>query len=311
MAAELPNPQNDAPFKCPCDGENNDCVHCDGTGWTRHKVELRSRRTLSLEKATPGRFRSKQELLFEQQFKREIPHLAARAFALRKEGIRSSVFVEYIDRLVEALDAKHTFSLCRHFAPKMAHDGELSALRSRLEQLDPDPSGPVGIVLQAVSACIRAGACRTSTGGKKDRALSAAHKTGDTSTPVARERPFACRLCGSMIYNQEQHNQLFHPKPESNGARAANKPLPKQALDPSPRPSRRAPSAPTPRRTARTRGSSGPAAARGIESARADTGSVEQAMDARRTWGGRFRDTNGTFGSYPLHDNMDDESGAG
>jgi hypothetical protein len=44
---------------------------------------------------------------------------------------------------------------------------------------------------------------------------------------------------------------------------------------------------------------------------RADTQGVEQAMDARRTWGGRYRDTNGTFGSYPLHDNMDDESDAG
>lgn len=44
---------------------------------------------------------------------------------------------------------------------------------------------------------------------------------------------------------------------------------------------------------------------------RADTRRVEQAMDARRTWGGRFRDTNGTFGSHPLHDNMDDESDAG
>ncbi len=34
-------------------------------------------------------------------------------------------------------------------------------------------------------------------------------------------------------------------------------------------------------------------------------------MDARRTWGGRYRDFNGTFGSHPLHDNMDDESDAG
>lgn len=43
---------------------------------------------------------------------------------------------------------------------------------------------------------------------------------------------------------------------------------------------------------------------------RADTRRVEQAMDARRTWGGRYRDINGTFGSHPLHDNMDDESDA-
>lgn len=48
-----------------------------------------------------------------------------------------------------------------------------------------------------------------------------------------------------------------------------------------------------------------------LERARADTELVERRMDARYGWDGRFRDTNGTFGSHPRFDSMDDESEAG
>ena len=136
MEADRPESQKEQRFPCPCDGENSDCIHCDGVGWTSHPVGLRARRTLSLSKPTPGRFRGKRELLFEQQFKREIPHLAAKTLGARKQGIRSTAFAEYINRLIEALDTGNSVSFWRGFVREVEYDDELAALQSRLQRLN-------------------------------------------------------------------------------------------------------------------------------------------------------------------------------
>lgn len=318
MEADRPASQEEQRFPCPCEGENSDCIHCDGAGWTSHPVGLRARRTLSLSKPTPGRFRGKRELLFEQQFKREIPNLAAKTLAARKQGIRSTAFAEYINRLIEALDTGNSVSFWRGFVREVAYDDELAALQTRLQRLNLAASEPLQIVALAVGACIRAGACRPVTAGSSAPENAASQKSRRASQQVEREQPFACPHCGSQIYNQRQHNRLFHPKAKDREAVMSTRPLKKQALEPSQRAEARSQppitqAKPPKRRVGTASGRSVPEheSGEGLERARADTGPVERAMDARATWGGRFRDTNGTFGSYPLHDNMDDESDPG
>ena len=298
-------------FKCPCEGENPNCVHCNGSGQTPRPVELRSNRTLSLDRPSTEPFRSKRERLFEVQISNELPYL--REAFLRQEDRSQVVFFTYLRRLAVTLGKPSEPGLL-YWLPELWGDGDLSSLANRLD--GGRKSGEnVRILARAARACLvivkAARTERSATGADQQQQ---ARKVVDERSQLLR-----CPHCEKVIYNQDQHNQLFHP-----GLRARPKRVkpPKQAeqaprISPiavTPVPAPLAPAKAKPQKSApvtKGRSSHTPTPVKDLDRARADTGPIERDMDARRTWGGRFRDTNGTFGSHPLHDSMDDESNAG
>ena len=298
-------------FKCPCEGENPNCVHCNGSGRTSRQVELRSNRTLSLDHPSTEPFRSKRERLFEIQISNELPYL--RDAYLRQEDASQVLFFTYLRRVALALENTST-SKGLIWLPELWGDGDLSSLASRL--------GGGGKISEDIRILAKAARSCLDIVKKAARAKSKATGAGQEQPRrvVGRDSQLLrCPHCGTMIYNQDQHNMLFHrglraqpkrvkpPKPEAQAP--AIKPL-----GVAPAPAARVPAKAKPRKSApitKVRTSPTSTNVKDVEKGRADTGPVERDMDARRTWGGRFRDTDGTFGSHPLHDRMDDESNAG
>ena len=298
-------------FKCPCEGENPDCVHCNGSGHTSRPVELRSNRTLSLDHPSTEPFRTKRERLFDVQISNELPYL--REAYLRQKDRSQVVFLTYLRRLATALSKPGSPSLL-YWLPELWDDGDLSSLARRLGD-GRKSAEDVRILARAARAClVVVKAART-----KKRATGAGQQQQTRGAVDERSQLLRCPHCGTVIYNQDQHNQLFHPglgvrpKPVKPPKRAVQAPQ-ISPLAVTPVPAARQPATAKPQKSAHTtprRSNPASPPVKDVGRARADTGPVERDMDARRTWGGRFRDTNGTFGSHPLHDSMDDESNPG
>lgn len=305
------SPPDSALFKCPCEGENPDCIHCNGRGQTSRPVELRSNRTLSLDHPSTEPFRTKRERLFDVQVSNELPYL--REAYLRQKDLSQVIFFTYLRRLAMALDKPGAPSLL-YWLPELRGDGNLSSLASRLGD-GMKSTEDVRILARAARAClVVVKAARTKKGATGAGQQQQARRAVDERSQLLR-----CLHCGTVIYNQDQHNQLFHPglgvrpKPVKPPKRAVQAPqISPRVVTPTPAARQPAKSKPQ-KSTPATPGRSSPASTpvKDVGRARADTGPVERDMDARRTWGGRFRDTNSTFGSHPLHDSMDDESNAG
>ncbi len=303
------NPPDPALFKCTCEGENPDCVHCNGSGQTSRPVELRSNRTLSLDRPSTEPFRTKRERLFDVQISNELPYL--REAYLRQQDRSQVVFFSYLRRLAMALGKPGAPSLL-YWLPELWGDGDLSSLASRLGD-DRRSAEDLRILGRAARACLLVVKAERS----KKRATGPGQQEQARKVVDERSQLLRCPHCGTLIYNQNQHNQLFHPgvrpKPVKSPKRAVQAPqISPLALTPGP--AARQPAKAKPQKSAPAiPGRSSPASTlvKDVGRARADTGPVERDMDARRTWGGRFRDTNGTFGSHPLHDSMDDESNPG
>lgn len=304
-------PPEPVSFKCPCDGENPNCVHCNGSGLTSRQVELRSKRTLSLEHTSAEPFRSKRERLFEIQVSSELRNL--RDAYLRQEDESQVVFFSYLRRLAVALDKTYSQTLV-YWLPELWGDGDLSSLASRL-----DGGSKVGenvrILAKAARAClevIKSARAEKKAAGKGPQQ---ARKVVERDSQLLR-----CPHCGTMIYDQGQHNILFHQgqrgrsksvKPPKRDVQAPSIKQLAVKLVPTARVQAAKSKPPKPDHT--NKGLTRPVHphVNDLDRAQADTSPVERDMEARRTWGGRFRDTNGTFGSHPLHDSMDDESNAG
>lgn len=318
-------------LKCPCEGENPDCIHCNGSGLTSRRVELRSSRTLSLGKTSNSPFRSKREKLFDVQISKELPHIKE-LYQRQADGSRV-VFFNYLRRLATALDHPSPPALL-YCLPELWGDGDLESLASRRGGGSAVQVENLQIMARAAQACLaivrstekkekgKDGAKGQEQRLKQEKQQAQQNQQKQQLARFAaaeRARMVSCPYCGTLNYNQDQHNQLNHPELRTLSA-GAKTPRPKIKAPPPSRPAA-APVAVTrpviaqkPQRSSppTNRPSSTPAAStKNVERARADTGPVERAMDAKYGWGGRFRDENGTFGSYPVHDPMDDESDAG
>lgn len=318
-------------YKCPCEGENPDCIHCNGSGLTSRRVELRSSRTLSLGKTTNAPFRSKREKLFEVQISKELSHIKE-LYQRQADGSRV-VFFNYLRRLATALDHPSPPGLL-YFLHELWGDGDLESLASRRGGGSAAQVENLQIMARAAQAClaiVRSTAKKVKgkdgVRGQEQRLRQEKQQaqqnqqTQHLARYAAAERAHmvSCPYCGTLNYNQDQHNQLNHPELRTLPV-GAKPPRPKIKAPPPSRPAvtpvatTRPAVAQKPHRSSpstKRQSSPAPALTKNIERSRADTAPVERAMDAKYVWGGSFRDTNGTFGSHPLHDSMDDESNAG
>lgn len=292
-------------FKCPCDGENNDCLHCNGSGQTTSQLQMRSSRTLSLDHPSSEPYLTKREKNFDLQVNRGLSHL--QETFLQSRGESPAVFVNFLILLIATIE-KDPFVRGVLLAPLEA--GELRSFAQALQSFRANET--VRIISRATDAAIAA----------YERAVLAKRQAAVQRRPISPAaksidpKLIQCTICGKHIYDQHQHNKLFHPnlRKRQGGvastqvvARAcqqnqSNK-LPPHQLKQS-QISAKSPGSKTGQPPQSHYNTS-------MQHELARSSAAEQAMDAHRTWGGRFRDTNGTFGSYPLHDRMDDESDAG
>lgn len=283
-------------FKCSCDGENSDCMHCGGSGQTVTPVEMRLRRTLSLDHPSSEPFRSKREKRFDSQVSSQLSDLREKFISGLGDG--PDEFVNLLKRLVEVIDKNAQYLLSDFF-----NKGDLKGLAKLMLGLSKSNEN-LRILAKAVNDTLAVYEKALADKREKTKSLP---QMAPSVIENHRLAWFQCPFCNQKICDQKQHNQLFHPKLKAR-SRSFNKPKEKDKALPPSQPALRSKS---PIGTAREQSFLAPAAlTKGLpDCSNPQTG--EHAMDARRTWGGRFRDTNGTFGSYPLHDDMDDESDAG
>jgi hypothetical protein len=283
-------------FDCTCGGENPECIHCNGSGQTRKQM-VRSSRTLSLDRPSSEPYRSKKERIYDLQVNREMPHL--RSLFESSSTNESDVFVKYLKRLLASLLGSDTW-----FWEKVQTDKQLGLLAREFKDRENSSSEVVRIFAKATATCWVI--YNKSQPTKKRLSVGKALQK-DPRPDTSLSQRVRCSKCGAMVYSIDQHFQLFHPSIPANR--------------PSKVTSRMSLSQPT--SEAMSTGATGKPYSKGkgqtepisrapvSDKARTDTSNIERAMDARYAWGGRFRDTNGSFGSYPLHDGMDDESGPG
>lgn len=308
--------EQEAEFKCPCEGGNSECSHCQGTGLTRYQVGVRSQRTLSLNssiEATP--FFTKRERLIGQQVNNQLRHLRVKFLSEKNE--RPTLFITYLRKLVLELRCNEILSKYRGFffyddvkqLPKLLGDLTKTHEKER-------------IIADATKSAIRI--YRTALAlklAKKKKPVKVEEQFENASPHISESSFFKCPHCQRKIFDQTQHNQLFHPSDRS---------FPIRRKETSQKSKLRGASsyvqAPTAVPAVIKKSKKNLNQTKKITAARskvnvvisappenqnqAKADIVERSMDALRNWGGTFRDTNGTFGSYPLHDNMDDESNA-
>ncbi len=109
---------------------------------------------------------------------------------------------------------------------------------------------------------------------------------------IAKE-PTQCSLCGVMVKNQKKHLKKAHPKGSTQRTAPGRENIGRGGG----------------KKSRQSTSMKGPISSKqSLDSASGTNGSDrDAAMDAKYRWGGSFRD-HGQFGSYPSHDNMDDES---
>lgn len=281
-------------FDCTCAGENPECIHCNGSGQTTKQM-VRSSRTLSLERPSSEPYRSKKERLYDLQVNRELPHL--RLLFESSSTNESDVFVKYLKRLLASLLGSDAW-----LWDEVQTDKQLGLLAREFKGRENSPSEVVRIFAKATATC-----WVTFTKSQTKRKMLPLGKAlqKDPRPDTGLSQRVLCSKCGAMVYSIDQHFQLFHPNTTANRSskftgrlslsRSASKALSTGATGKTysegkekPEPIFRGPVS---------------------DKARTDTSNIERDMDARYAWGGRFRDTDGSFGSYPLYDSMDDESG--
>lgn len=238
----------------------------------------------------------------------QLPHKLAnlRDAFLREDGESSAVFSNFIRMLALSIDPNRA---SRHLFASYPGKGILQSLQLSIQSVR-DTGEKAQLLAKAADATV---AAYEKALVQKQQLAKARQKSAPAVESLG-PRLIQCPHCRSKIYNQDQHNQLFHPSLRAPTPRPKNaKPARKPATKLSPK----AQSQPAPKQTESYRINGGkryspvsPAPGPSPRN-RVDTEAVERRMDALRTWGGRFRDTNGSFGSYPVHDSMDDESNAG
>ncbi|RYH64910.1 MAG: hypothetical protein EON54_06205 [Alcaligenaceae bacterium] len=352
--ADLPGSSADEElFKCSCEGENPNCMHCDGSGWTKRAVGLRSAsRSLLVRPPKPQNvsatvsqvepYQTSKEREFARMMSNEMTRLK-REF-IGQEGDSPVLFYVFLQRLLRAVQPPGNFSL-GPFLVRPFEQGGLKGIAEKFGCFTDDPDWWLRTMGRATRECHLAYesalaqkktlALQQKQQKKKQKQLHARPPKRKNRQPtpnnsaaqnaVPDPQLVQCPHCGKRIYDQDrgQHNRLFHPELKSD--KAASKPA--KSAKPSVQPptgrtqTRHTPAqTPTPPQAKKGRLQSDSSKGRArplqqptgnLERARADTEPVERRMDARYRWGGSFRDPNGTFGSHPRFDSMDDESDAG
>ena len=281
-------------FDCTCAGENPECIHCNGSGHTTKQM-VRSSRTLSLDRPSSEPYRSKKERLYDLQVNREMPHLRSQFESSSTN--ESDVFVKYLKRLLASLLGSDTW-----FWDEVQTDKQLGLLAREFKCRENSSSEVVRIFAKATATCW---VTFNKSQPKRKRLPVGKAFQKDPRPDTSLSQRVLCSKCGAMVYSIDQHFQLFHPSTTANrpSTITGRMPLSQSA-------NKATSTGATGKNYSAGKGKSEPISwALFSDKARTDTSNIERAMDARCAWGGRFRDTNGSFGSYPLHDSMDDESG--
>lgn len=349
--ADLPgsSPANQL-FKCSCEGENPNCMHCDGAGWTVRPVGSRSAARSSPVRPTKSKAISTgaaQGESFLNAKEREYARMISNEMTRLKRDVvgRSSagplLFYAFLQSLFRSVQPGTDFAWAA-FLPPLEQAG-LKGIAEKFSAFAGDPNWRLRTVARATRECHRA--YESALAQKKALALQQQQEkqkqkqsqlrppkrkkvrlssplqnsSAQNATPAP--QTVQCGYCSRRIFAEdfEQHHRLFHP--ELKSVLSLTKPA-RSVQPPAARTKVRETTVhpPTPPQTRRAAKQSGTSKARtrtleqpsrNLERARADTGPVERRMDARYGAGGRYRDTDGTFGSYPLHDDMSDESDAG
>lgn len=280
-------------FRCLCNGENIDCIHCNGAGYTKHQIGFRSTRGLAVDKPSSESFKSKKDLIFRNQIANSIGQL--RIDLRKSKNPNPAIVVSYVRKLMLALEMHGYFDIFY----SILFQNSLNKLVKEINAL-PQENEDFRILTQATNSAAREYANLLSE--RESKIVQNAPMSGDSAkspTPGL----VRCPHCGARVFNQDHHDYLQHPKlrqPQVAASAARKKPSGKKS-----------------KKTIASRPAtlqkpySGTATPKTTQEVYADSSAIERALDARRKWGGRFRDNNGTFGSYPVHDSMDDESDAG
>lgn len=307
-------------FKCPCDGENSECIHCQGTGFTNRQIIVRSQRTLSINStSTTTPYKSNRERLLNQQIANQIHHL--RTKFINQKDDKPTIFIRYLNQIAFSLECHF---ICFRY-PNFFLNYNLKELPQILERLKKTNENE-RILADAIELAIN-----TFQSLQKPIKKTKKSKQSITKQKVyppenfkseAAKKWFLCKHCNRKIFNQEQHNYLFHPAEIINNKAQPTDKKNKQKtkilsdtdknsknlknLEAINNKKHSAQKTKSDRQTIEN--SHHTRQHDSIDQRNADQ--LERALDGLRNWGGTFRDNNGTFGSYPLHDAMDEESNA-
>lgn len=307
-------------FKCPCDGENNECIHCQGTGFTNRQIGVRSQRTPSIKNtSTTNDYKSNRERLLNQQIANQIYYL--RTKFINQADDRPTIFISYLNQIALSLNCH----FIRFKYPSFFLNYNLKELPLILEHLEKTNENQ-RILADAIELAISTfhslpKPIRKNKKSKKTANARKSHRAEALKSEVAKKW-FLCKHCNRKIYNQEQHNYLFHPAEIiKNKVQPADKikKQNEQLLPDNPKASKNQQYSEAinnkkhPDKKPKTdkkniRNTYQTPRHDNVIQRNADQ--FERAIDGLRNWGGTFRDNNGTFGSYPLHDAMDEESSA-
>lgn len=282
-------------FSCPCNGENELCSHCHGSGKISRLIEPRSRRTLSVNNLSNDSFITKKEKLILLQVNLKIEIL--RKKFLEKEDNNPINFVKYIFDLIEFIDHGNFF---HHLHAYSTGSEKIEILHNSIKKFRniSQDSKLLNMVVDTVITCYQATLNQKKNNQTKNQTKN---KNQSIETP---DLIINCPYCSKKIYNQNQHNQLYHPEHRTKSSKTKrNKKFVQNRSSTCPPDKYRVEGAIDPLATTDEHNRN--------QKSLVNSEFVERNMDAYHTWGGRFRDTNGSFGSLPLHDGMDDESSAG
>lgn len=191
-------------FKCSCDGENSDCIRCNGIGWTERPLPVRTGGLRAPRNPNPEikseTFQTQKEKLFARQVSNELPRL--RQLFLQQVGVSAELYIAYLARLIDIVNPE------MHFFVTGLGDGDLRAFAKSLERFVNGPSVRYRILANAAHACLL----------EYERALV---KKKSQATPARRLRvkttdlqkigTNTCRQCHRVVHDLQSHIQLFHP----------------------------------------------------------------------------------------------------
>lgn len=183
-------------FNCPCNGENSQCTHCNGSGRTPYQIKSRTWLQTSLDKIPPNQFRSRLEKQFSTQLDNALPHLKEKF--LKTRGKDPAIFVDYLNSLIKTIE-KNPF-LQAFLLVNLKNNNPRKFLEILLKF---EPNEKIQIIILATKAIIT---CYDQAKIEKSK------KTPQKATPHQQtQNPTPCPHCGKLVYDQDKHEQLVHP----------------------------------------------------------------------------------------------------